>query len=422
MAKLLFVLLLVAAVPAMAAPQPLEDAAEIPLEIYQADERYEAPAVLLWVPQERGVLEAERRVAEQLARAGMETWLADLFAAHFEPPSRSVLERLPPDDVANLIEYAHLETGKPVFLLASDRGAVPALRGARAWQEANPERAGVLGGIVLMHPILYVETPDPGVEPEILPIVRATNLPVFLIQPELSPWRWRLNETVPALREGGSDVFVLFVDGVRDRFFYRPDGEGHEHQQARKLPWMVGQGLRLLAAVDQDAGPRAAAPVPEQRTVARAGPEERTLKPYRGDPTPPPLVLPRLEGGEMDLADYQGQVVLLNFWASWCPPCVHEMPSMQRLQDTLAEEPFTILAANMAEDEATVRTFLDEKVDVDFPIVMDEKGAALQAWNVFAFPTTFVIDKAGRIRYALFGAIDWDQPAVVEQLRALANE
>jgi len=132
------------------------------------------------------------------------------------------------------------------------------------------------------------------------------------------------------------------------------------------------------------------------------------LKPYTG-PDLPPFTLADLEGRSHRLSDYRGQVVLVNFWATWCPPCVEEMPSMQRLKERLADEPFVILAVNMAETEGDIQTFL-HKVAVDFPLLMDREGEVVKAWRIFAFPTSFVLDPDGRIRYALYGALEWDAP------------
>jgi len=101
---------------------------------------------------------------------------------------------------------------------------------------------------------------------------------------------------------------------------------------------------------------------------------------------------------------------------------VHEMPSMERLRRRLAERPFTILAVNMAEDEDTIRRFLKDEVQVDFTILMDRDGQALRRWKVFAFPTSYVVDKRGRLRYGLFGAIDWEREDVVAAIEALLAE
>jgi thiol-disulfide isomerase/thioredoxin len=157
--------------------------------------------------------------------------------------------------------------------------------------------------------------------------------------------------------------------------------------------------------------------------AAAAGPERpraaRGLQAYRGDPVPPSLALTDLEGRTFRLEDLRGRVVLVNFWASWCPPCVREMPSMQRLREKMAGQPFEILAVNMAEPERMVREFLDSKIRVDFPILLDRDGAVLQHWKVFVFPTSYVIGPDGTIRLGAFGELEWDAPETLEQLGAL---
>ena len=144
----------------------------------------------------------------------------------------------------------------------------------------------------------------------------------------------------------------------------------------------------------------------------------RGLQPYTGNPLPPPLHLSDLDGRTQDLAQLRGRVVLVNFWASWCPPCVHEMPSMQRLKERLAGRPFTILAVNMAETDKEVRAFLS-KMKVDFAVPMDRDGTVLKSWKVFVFPTSFVLDAEGNIRLGVFGEVEWDSPEVMEKLIGL---
>lgn len=134
----------------------------------------------------------------------------------------------------------------------------------------------------------------------------------------------------------------------------------------------------------------------------------------------PELDLPTLEGDRVNLADLRGRVVLVNFWAVWCPPCRKEMPSMQRLSKLMAERPFTILASNAGETPEQIRPFLNE-VPLTFPILLDQDSARMKAWRVFVLPTSFLIDKRGQIRYSLSGHTEWDAPeavAVIERLLA----
>ncbi len=144
------------------------------------------------------------------------------------------------------------------------------------------------------------------------------------------------------------------------------------------------------------------------------------LKPLPVKPAPA-LSLPGLKGGTTQLEQLRGKVVLVNFWAVWCPPCRKEMPSMGRLAEKLAGKPFSILGINVGETPREIESFL-KQVPVSFPILLDSEGQNLKAWQVFAFPTSYVVDKKGRIRLGLFGSIEWDSPETVEKLEALLTE
>jgi peroxiredoxin len=134
--------------------------------------------------------------------------------------------------------------------------------------------------------------------------------------------------------------------------------------------------------------------------------------------TPPPLVLKDMNGKSHSLAAYKGKVVLVNFWATWCPPCREEMPSMQRLKEKMAGRPFVMLGVDSGESPADLEGFL-EKVKVDFTILFDADSAVTRRWKVFALPSSFLIDKQGKVRYVLAGPTEWDGKEAVDLIESL---
>jgi thiol-disulfide isomerase/thioredoxin len=132
----------------------------------------------------------------------------------------------------------------------------------------------------------------------------------------------------------------------------------------------------------------------------------------------PELKAQDLAGASKTLADYRGKVVLLNFWASWCPPCLREIPSMERLRIKMAGRPLAIVALDSAEAQEDVNAFLS-RMTLGFPVLLDPDGSNTRRWKVFALPTTFLLDAEGRVRYVLTGPTEWDEGealAVIEGL------
>jgi thiol-disulfide isomerase/thioredoxin len=420
LARLFAVHLLLAAGTAPAAPRTLEIKLDRDTEVpVTAHEATRPGALVLWLPTGFGASPEDARMAEALAARGVTVWRADVIYGRLLPPGESSLERVPAEDVARLIDHAQRTTGRRVWLLASARAGLLAVRGAHAWRRQHPQGTA-LAGLLLLHPNLFLAPPEPGREAEYHPQVSQLRFPVYLMQPELSPWHWRLERTVEELHKGGAVISVERKPGLRDRYYFRPDATDAERRAGEALPARLADAIGRLSRVRL-----APAPMPALAVVAKtdapvvAARSARTLSRYTADPVPPVLSLPGFDGRRYDLAEFRGRVVLVNFWASWCPPCVHEMPSMQRLKEKMAGRPFTILAVNMAEDEATIRKFLKEKVSVDFPILLDRDNAALRRWKVFAFPTSYLIGPDGNIAYGLAGAIEWDEPAVLKIVEGL---
>lgn len=133
----------------------------------------------------------------------------------------------------------------------------------------------------------------------------------------------------------------------------------------------------------------------------------------------PPLRLPALHGGEVDRESYHGRVVVVNFWATWCPPCVEEMPSLERLYRALAREGLVVLGVSADEDGAALQDFV-ARAGVTFPILRDPGGRGpAAAWRTTGYPETFVLDGSGRIVRKIVGPARWDTPEAVAWFRGL---
>ncbi len=125
-----------------------------------------------------------------------------------------------------------------------------------------------------------------------------------------------------------------------------------------------------------------------------------------------------LDGTEHRLSSYRGRVVIVNFWATWCPPCREEMPSMQRAWELLEPEGIAMLAINIGEDEDTIFQFT-ANFPVEFPLLLDQDSATIQSWPVRGLPTTYVVDPQGRLAYRAIGGRAWDDPVLLDMVRAL---
>ncbi|WP_108306279.1 peroxiredoxin family protein [Metalysinibacillus jejuensis] len=130
----------------------------------------------------------------------------------------------------------------------------------------------------------------------------------------------------------------------------------------------------------------------------------------KGD-TPPDFTLTTVDGEEVTLSDYKGKKVILNFWASWCPPCKAEMPHMQKYYEKKAKEQnFEILAVNLTSEEKgdrLVEKFL-QSYGITFPVPMDEDGSLAKTYQVITIPSTFILNTDGQIEHSIIGPMNED--------------
>ncbi|MGA7219909.1 MAG: TlpA disulfide reductase family protein [Candidatus Sulfotelmatobacter sp.] len=120
------------------------------------------------------------------------------------------------------------------------------------------------------------------------------------------------------------------------------------------------------------------------------------------------------------LSQFKGQIVVLNFWATWCAPCIEEMPSLVQMQQRMRARGITVLAISVDVDENNYRRFLrDHGVNLLSVRDADQKSNAL--YGTFKFPETYVIDRNGVVRRKFIGAVDWTEPDVIEYLGKLSG-
>ena len=134
----------------------------------------------------------------------------------------------------------------------------------------------------------------------------------------------------------------------------------------------------------------------------------------------PDFKLPDMNEKKHALKQYRGKVVLVNFWATWCPPCIREMPSLEKLYQKFSDKPFVMLAINQWEDEEKVFEFMGQ-LDTfpTFPILFDPDSTVSAAYGVQGLPSSFIIDKQGRIVYRATGGRDFDHPEIERTIKSL---
>ena len=139
----------------------------------------------------------------------------------------------------------------------------------------------------------------------------------------------------------------------------------------------------------------------------------------RGPKLAPDFAVTDLQGRTVRLSALRGKVVVLNMWATWCAPCVEEMPSMERLWTTLQGDGFALLAVSQDEEgRHAVEPFV-EKMRLTFPVLLDPEHEVGDRYGVWGYPETFVIDRNGYVVERVIGPRDWAAPAAIAALRTL---
>jgi len=144
------------------------------------------------------------------------------------------------------------------------------------------------------------------------------------------------------------------------------------------------------------------------------------LDTVKGNPVAPDFTLPDRRGINHRLADYIGQVVIINFWSTWCIPCRQEMPALERAWQKLKPSGAILLAVTMQDELKSIDRFL-ENSPVSFPVLLDSDGEIAKQWRVIGIPMTYILDTTGRIVYRATGIREWDSESIINKILDLGK-
>lgn len=386
---------------------PLASGDEITVEHFPAQGKY----LVLWFAPEYGLREAHRSLAEGLSQQHIEVWLTNLLDSLFMPNGTGSIRQLDGQHVADLIAYAHKQSGKKIIVAGDSYASIIALTGAHRWQERQIAEPYLLGA-VLFSPYTYASIPPLGQLPTYLPIVSATNIPVMIYQAQNSAVIGQFDTLIKKLRQHGNPLYIRYMPGMMS-LFYQHEPTLQMRQQAKQLPANIYKMLTLL-----EKNPFPAKPIPLAANKHHASGIDIQLKSFSGNTQPVAIKLPDSQGNIISKPDFKGKVTVVNFWATWCPPCISEIPSLNRLKQKMQGMPFELISINYAEDKDTIKSFM-QQVNVNFPVLLDHDGEFAKQWKVISYPSTFIIDPSGKIRYGVNAAIEWDNPELIARIKSL---
>ncbi|HZQ23829.1 MAG TPA: TlpA disulfide reductase family protein [Terriglobales bacterium] len=131
--------------------------------------------------------------------------------------------------------------------------------------------------------------------------------------------------------------------------------------------------------------------------------------------TPAPDFTVKEGNQSVSLSQFRGKVVVLNFWATWCPPCVEEMPSLVKMSERMKNKGIVVLGVSVDADEGAYQRFITDH-GVDFTTIRDADQKSNNLYGTFKFPETYIIDRNGIVRRKFIGAVDWTEPEIVDFL------
>lgn len=385
----------------------VSDDNEVLVERFSASGKY----LIIWLVPEYGFRESHRSLAKSLAEHNIEIWLSDIIDSLFLPRGSMAIKNLSGKYIADIMEYAHKITGKKVIVMGDAYGSLAALKGAHQWQHRKHKSSYFIGAI-LFSPYTFASIPALGKLPEYMPVISSTNIPIMIYQAKNSGIISQFNSLIEKLQQHNNPVYTRFIPDVMS-LFYKLDPTKSVIEQTKRLPINIKKMIGLLESHGLPLNP-----IPLKSKVIFNSGIDVSLKPFNIQKSPISLNLEDVHGKSYIKNHYENQVTIINFWATWCPPCVEEIPSLNRLQSKMKDLPFELLSVNYAEKKSDILKFMQE-VNIEFPVLLDQDGQYAKQWNVISYPSTFIIGPKGKIEYGANAAIEWDSPEVIDKIKSL---
>jgi len=364
----------------------------------------------LWIGEPEAPNDGDALAIKALAKSGS-IWYLDTPEALFEDRSRMTMRKMSGQFMQKLMKKATTLFDE-VIVVTADVGSVPVLRGLHLWQEqADNKSRNQLKNVILLYPSLFVNAPAAGEVPEFFPISYQTALPITILQPAQGTQANTIKLTEKALKMGGSFVQTQIVPIATDGYFKYQNIRLMAKDAAKRIEATTSEQIQRVNKIKYKVAKLEPLNVviPESKIIS--GLIKLKTKTFM-----PKIELNALNGEAMKIPDdYRGKALLINFWATWCPHCVEEIPSMNRALNHLDPERFAMISISYKDSKAILDEFV-KKVKVDFPILLDSDGKLSEQWNIFAFPSSFLIDANGQIHYSINAGSIWDSPEMIDYL------
>lgn len=374
--------------------------------------------LIIYLPSSRGLGNQYPKWANNLTFDGFDIWALNLHSSYMLSKTKSSIDKFNIDDIVEIANFAKAQKFKNLYFITSGRGAKLALKAAYRYQKKYKNK--FIKGSIFHSPHLIVGNPKIGENADYDKIAKYNNLPVFIIISDSSTKFFRINEITKLLNSSGTFSKVRVFKNISAGFFMKPDSRltAKDIVTRNKLPIFYQDAINWINK--------------EKITAViefKQGDDKNQKNTFSVDLKPLNQVAEKLElldldGKKFNLESMQNKVVLLNFWASWCKPCVREIPSLLRLKAKIINSNFEIITVNIGESKAKILKFkakLKRKKQVDFnlPILFDVDGSATRKWRIYAYPSNYIIDKKGIIKYGYRGALEWDRDDIIKTIEEL---